>query len=95
MDLGDQLKQFHASAKDLIPYLKKSTKFSEVNTDQAFTQTMEEVNKCVQPCVIHIRPGATNTTNELRKEMTEKLREHGYMNLDVLTLQKDECERKT
>jgi len=54
------------------------------------------VNKCVEPTVIHIRPGATAGTNELRKEITERLsKDHGYMNLDVTSLQKDECERKT
>lgn len=57
---------------------------------------MELVNKCVEPTVIHIRPGATAATNELRKEITERLsKDHGYMNLDVISLQKDEEERRT
>lgn len=32
---------------------------------------MEDVNKLFEPTVIHIRPGANS--NELRKEITEKL----------------------
>jgi hypothetical protein len=52
---------------------------------------MKLVCKCVEPTVIHIRPGPTNATNELRKEITERLsKDHGFMNLDVLGLEKDE-----
>lgn len=56
---------------------------------------MALVNKLVEPAVIHIRPGATAATNDLRKEITEKLKEHGYMNLDVAQLERDEIERRT
>jgi hypothetical protein len=55
---------------------------------------MEDVNRHVEPCVIHIRPGANS--NDLRKEITEKLStEHGFMNLDINALIRDENERKT
>lgn len=44
--------------------------------------------------MIHIRPGANS--NDLRKEITEKLsEEHGFINLDVNALIRDENERKT
>ena len=47
-----------------------------------------------EPTVIHIRPGANS--NELRKEITERLVEsHGFMNLDINFLIRDENERKT
>jgi len=36
MELGVKLKEFHASAATLLPYLKSAAKFTEVNTDQAF-----------------------------------------------------------
>jgi len=52
------------------------------------------VNKQVEPTVIHIRPGANS--NDLRKEITDKLsKNHGYMNLDINALIRDENERKT
>ena len=87
MDLGDRLKEFHASAKDLMPYLRANTRFHEINTDQAFDQTMDAIKKCVEPCVVHIRPGATAATNNLRIEITEQLsKEHGFMNVDVTRL---------
>jgi adenylate kinase family enzyme len=55
---------------------------------------MEEVNQFVEPCIIHIRPGADS--NDLRKQITEKLsKEHGFQNLDVNALIRDENERKT
>lgn len=96
MDLGLKLKEFHASAQDLMPYLRKNTRFNDINTDQSLQQTIEFVNKCVEPTCVSIRPGATAATNELRKQITDKLsEEHGYMNVDVSTLQKDEQDRRT
>jgi hypothetical protein len=55
---------------------------------------MEHLNKVVEPICIHIRPGANS--NNLRKEITEKLSDkHGFINLDVNSLIRDENERKT
>ena len=55
---------------------------------------MDEVNKSFEPLCIHIRPGANS--NNLRKEITEKLADkHGFINLDVNSLIRDENERKT
>jgi hypothetical protein len=55
---------------------------------------MEQVNKQIEPLCIHIRPGANS--NNLRKEITEKLADkHGFINLDVNSLIRDENERKT
>jgi RNA processing factor Prp31 len=48
----------------------------------------------VEPCVIHIRPGANS--NNLKKEITDGLSgSHGFINLDVNSLIRDETERKT
>lgn len=55
---------------------------------------MEQINKLIEPLCIHIRPGANS--NNLRKEITEKLSDkHGFINLDVNSLIRDENERKT
>jgi adenylate kinase family enzyme len=55
---------------------------------------MAEVNAQVEPTAIHIRPGANS--NDLRKEITDKLAtEHGFINLDINALIRDENERKT
>ena len=44
--------------------------------------------------MIHIRPGASS--NELRKDVTDQLsKHHGYTNLDINALIRDENERKT
>lgn len=78
----------------MIPYLKKATNFAEISTEDSFDKTMEIVNSKFEPTVIHIRPGANS--NDLRKEITEKLsEEHGFINLDVNALIRDENERKT
>ena len=74
--------------------MKEHTNFAEVSTEGSFDKTMDLVNSRFEPCVIHIRPGASS--NDLRKEITEKLsEEHGFINLDVNALIRDENERKT
>lgn len=92
--LSQKIREYTISSKNLIPYLVKATNFAEVSTEGAFDKTMETVNSKFEPCVIHIRPGANS--NDLRKEITEKLsEEHGFINLDVNALIRDENERKT
>ena len=55
---------------------------------------MELVNTQFEPCVIHVRPGAK--TGHLRKEMTEQLcTGHGFVNLDVTELTREESHRRT
>ena len=55
---------------------------------------LNEINKCVEPCIVHIRPGANS--NDLKKEITENLvKNHGFVNLELNSLVRDENERKT
>lgn len=92
--LSQKIREYTESSKNLIPYLKANTNFAEISTEGAFDKTMDLVNSQFEPCVIHIRPGASS--NDLRKEITEKLsEEHGFINLDVNALIRDENERKT
>jgi adenylate kinase family enzyme len=92
--LSQKIREYTVQSKNLIPYLNKSTNFTEVSTEGALDKTMDIVNAAFEPCVIHIRPGANS--NDLRKEITEKLsEEHGFINLDVNALIRDENERKT
>ena len=92
--LSQKIKEFHNQAKELIPFLKEKTNFAQINSERSVEKIMEDVNRHVEPCVIHIRPGANS--NDLRKEITEKLStEHGFMNLDINALIRDENERKT
>lgn len=92
--LSQKIREYSVSSKNLIPYLKNSTNFAEISTEDSFDKTMEIVNSKFEPTVIHIRPGANS--NDLRKEITEKLsEEHGFINLDVNALIRDENERKT
>lgn len=92
--LSQKIREYTESSKNLIPYLRANTNFAEISTEGAFDKTMDLVNSKFEPCVIHIRPGASS--NDLRKEITEKLsEEHGFINLDVNALIRDENERKT
>lgn len=54
---------------------------------------MKNLQETIEPTIIHIRTG---TNNELRKEMVTKLvNDHGYLNLEVNSLMRDETERRT
>lgn len=77
-----------------MPFLEANTNFTSIPTDRSIEKTLEEVNNCIEPTVIHIRPGANS--NNLRKEITDKLASgHEYMDLDINALIRDENERKT
>ena len=92
--LSQKIRMYNDKAKALIPFLKANTNFAEISTEESLEKTMEEVNIKFEPTVIHIRPGASS--NDLRKEITEKLSdEHGFINLDINALIRDENERKT
>ena len=92
--LSQKIKEYTQRAKKLIPFLMRANNTAEINTDQAFEKTMDDIYNQIEPTVIHIRPGANS--NELRKQITEKLAtKHGYINLDTNALIRDENERKT
>lgn len=92
--LSKNIKEYFDSSKTFLPFLKENTNFHEINTASTFDQTIEDVNKFIEPCVIHVRPGANS--NDLRKDIIEKLTdEHDFVNLDVNALIRDENERKT
>jgi hypothetical protein len=55
---------------------------------------INDINKHVEPIIVHIRPGANS--NDLKKEITENLQKnHGFVNLELNSLVRDENERKT
>ena len=94
--MSQKIKSFYHSAKELLPFLEKSSNFVTINTDQSLDKTMEDVYDQVEPTIIHIRPGATQATETLKREITEKLsKDHGFMDLDIGSLIRDENERKT
>lgn len=65
----------------------------EINTDDLIDITLDEVYKCIEPLVIHIRSG---TNENLKMEITEKLsKEHGFVNLNYDDIVKGENERGT
>jgi len=69
--LSKKIKEYHTQAKQLLPYLRGNTNFFCVNAERPWEKVMEDINKEVEPCVIHIRPGANS--NDLRKQITEQL----------------------
>ena len=92
--LSQKIKEYNQKSKNLIPFLKKNNKATEIDSSQPYEKMMDAVYDQVEPFVIHIRPGAAS--NDLRKQITEKLStEHGFINLDINALIRDENERKT
>ncbi len=92
--LSKRIKDFHQQTPTLIPFLKKETQFYEINAEQTFDNAFKDLCKTIEPTVIHVRSGGSS--NELRKEIVQKLSaEHGFVNLEVNSLIRDENERKT
>ena len=94
--LSQKIKDYNSAAKDLLPFLKQKVgaAFTEVNTQRLFSQTIEDVRKYYEPCVIHIRPGPD--AQDAKKDITEGLStEHGFVNLDINSLIRYETERRT
>jgi len=80
--LAQRIKEYNNCAKDLVPFLKANCNTAVLNTNQPMQKTLDDVYKCIEPNVIHIRPGANS--NDLRKEITEGLcKEHKFYNLDI------------
>jgi len=91
--LSKKIKQYYEHGKDLLPWLREKSNLTDIDTDQAFDKTMDAVYKCMEPLVIHIRPG---TNSELKHQIIGELsKDHGFVNLDVEECIKGEHERGT
>jgi adenylate kinase family enzyme len=64
--LSKQVKRFYETSAQLIAYLKKSTRFFEINGEKILPNVLKEVYSIIEPTVIHIRTGG-NASNDLRK----------------------------
>lgn len=64
--LSKQVKRFYETSAPLIAYLKKSTRFFEINGERILPNVLKEVYSVIEPTVIHIRTGG-NASNDLRK----------------------------
>ena len=95
--LSKQVKRFHDHASTLLPYLRASTPFNEIDGEQPLHAVLKSVYSVVEPTVIHIRTGGNASSNELRKQIIDELTSDrwGYANLDVNALIRDENERRT
>jgi adenylate kinase family enzyme len=95
--LSKQVKRFHENAATLLPYLRASTRFNEIDGEQPLHSVLKSVYSVVEPTVIHIRTGGNASSNELRKQIIDELTSErmGYANLDVNSLIRDENERRT
>lgn len=93
--LSQKIKEYNNCAKDLVPYLLSANNTTQINTNQPLEKTLEDIYCKVEPCIIHIRPGANSS--DLRKEITDALqaKAHNFHNLDINGFIRDENERKT
>ena len=92
--LSQKVKEYNEQATTLVPFLKAQCKYNVISTEKTLNNSLDDIYKVLEPEVIHIRPGASS--NELRKEITDQLvANHGFWNLDINSLIRDENERKT
>ena len=55
--LSKKIKKFHESAKTLLPFLRGSTNFHEINSEQTFNNSLKDLCKTIEPVVVHVRTG--------------------------------------
>ena len=91
--LSKMIKEYHDKAVELLPFLQQNTNFAEIQNDQAFEKTMEQVYRHVEPTVINVRKG--DKQDELCAEIVANLQQEGFLNLDVENLRECEMKRKT
>lgn len=88
------IKKYNEEAALLIPFFEKLAKTIEVNTDQPFDKTMENIFDSLEPTVVHIRPGGDSES--LQSEIINRLSsEHDFINLDIQACIKGESHRGT
>ena len=91
--LAQMGKEFHRTAPALLKFLGEHTNFHVVDAEQSLELTFKEMCTHVEPTIVHIRSGPNA---DLKKEMLAKLvSEHGFINLEVTGLIRDETERRT
>ena len=80
----------------LIPFLRQTTSFREINSEQIKPNVLKDFFSIVEPTVIHVRNGVQGS-DELRKNIIKELTSErwGYANLDVQDLIAEEQKRKT
>ena len=92
--LSQKIKEYNNNAQKLVPYLLKNTNCAKINAERTVESIICDFYKHLEPTIVHIRPGASS--NDLRKQITDELsKTHGFCNLDINGLIRDENERKT
>ena len=55
--LSKMVKDFYETSAKYIPFLKASSRFEEICTDQSFDKTMAQIYNIIEPIIVHVRPG--------------------------------------
>ena len=98
--LSKKIRLFNDHAVKLLPYLRKSATFVEVDTGaQPFEKAFKEVCAAIEPTILHIRShadAAAGQSDELQSQILWTLtNNHGYAEVNVNELVSLENERKT
>ena len=98
--LSKKIRLFNDHAVKLLPFLKQTTKFVELDTSsQTPEKSFQDICKVVEPTILHIRSYAEGSNSEqdvLKEQMLETLTANwGYSEVNVNELISLENERKT
>jgi hypothetical protein len=79
-----------------LPYLKNHCGAHEVNSEQDKTQVNQCIRAFVEPTVVHVRSsgsdGSATVKGAIQKSLVE---EHGFIELNVNDLIREESDRRT
>ncbi len=98
--LSKKIRLFNDHAVKLLPFLKQTTKFVELDTSsQTAEKSFQDICKVVEPTILHIRSYAEGSNSEqdvLKEQMIETLTANwGYSEVNVNELISLENERRT
>jgi len=58
--LSKQIRDHNENSQALIPFFKEHTNYHEINTEENFAQSFEEICRLVEPTIIHVRAANAN-----------------------------------
>lgn len=94
--LAKKIRQYNEDCQKLMPFLEKCTNLREVNTEQTLSQACAQICGFVEPSVLHVRCGGSDTATKTSRAVCAGLtQDQKYFELDVNSLIRDEIERRT
>jgi len=94
--LAKRIQQYNERARKLMPFLESACRTHIIDSEQTFGQTMKQIRSFVEPTIVHVRSIGTDSSAQVKAEIMKSLvDEHGFIELNVSDLVREEGDRRT